>query len=149
MQLGQALQGLGHLALAVVPEVEAEGEGGADLVAVVVINRRVIATGLMRSQAGRTDESAVDGDFSPGDRFDTRPGGPTMCRLIVSNIMSLDGYIEGPHGNVTALPMDGFFDQTKLERLRAAARCCSAPRPTRGSRDTGLLWPPTPGCPRR
>lgn len=43
-----------------------------------------------------------------------------MRKLIVSNIMSLDGYFEGPGGNVMALPMDGFFDDHNLERLRAA-----------------------------
>lgn len=41
-------------------------------------------------------------------------------RLVVSNIVSLDGYFEGPGGNVMALPMDGFFDEHNLERLRAA-----------------------------
>ena len=34
--------------------------------------------------------------------------------------MSLDGYFEGPGRNVMALPMDGFFDEHNLERLRAA-----------------------------
>jgi dihydrofolate reductase len=43
-----------------------------------------------------------------------------MRRLIVANIMSLDGYFEGPDRNVMALPMDGFFDEQNLERLRAA-----------------------------
>ena len=43
-----------------------------------------------------------------------------MRRLIVANIMSLDGYVEGPGGNVMALPMDAFFDEHNLERLRAA-----------------------------
>jgi dihydrofolate reductase len=43
-----------------------------------------------------------------------------MRKLIVSNIMSLDGYFEGPGKNVMALPMDGFFDELNLERLRAA-----------------------------
>jgi dihydrofolate reductase len=43
-----------------------------------------------------------------------------MRKLIVSNIMSLDGYVEGPGGNVMALPMDDFFDEHNLERLRAA-----------------------------
>jgi dihydrofolate reductase len=41
-------------------------------------------------------------------------------KLIVANIMSLDGYVEGPGGNVMALPMDDFFDEHNLERLRAA-----------------------------
>jgi dihydrofolate reductase len=43
-----------------------------------------------------------------------------MRKLIVANIMSLDGYVEGPGGNVMVLPMDGFFDEHNLERLRAA-----------------------------
>lgn len=43
-----------------------------------------------------------------------------MRKLIVCNIMSLDGYVEGPGGNVMVLPMDGFFDAYNLERLRTA-----------------------------
>jgi len=41
-------------------------------------------------------------------------------KLIVCVITSLDGYFEGPGGNVMALPMDHFFNQHNLERLRAA-----------------------------
>jgi dihydrofolate reductase len=43
-----------------------------------------------------------------------------MRKLIVSAIMSLDGFVEGPGGNVMALPMDWFFDEHNLERQRAA-----------------------------
>lgn len=43
-----------------------------------------------------------------------------MRKLIVCNIMSLDGYVEGPGGNVMVLPMDDFFNEHNLERLRAA-----------------------------
>jgi dihydrofolate reductase len=43
-----------------------------------------------------------------------------MRKLVVSNIMSLDGYVEGPGKDVLALPMDDFFDEHNLERLRAA-----------------------------
>ena len=43
-----------------------------------------------------------------------------MRKLIVCNILSLDGRVEGPGGNVMALPMDHFFDEHNLERLRAA-----------------------------
>ncbi|HEY3000847.1 MAG TPA: dihydrofolate reductase family protein [Kribbellaceae bacterium] len=43
-----------------------------------------------------------------------------MRKLIVSNMMSLDGNVEGPGGNVMVLPMDGFFDEQNLQRLRAA-----------------------------
>jgi dihydrofolate reductase len=68
---------------------------------------------------GRTDESSVD-DVSHRVRLDHQPEGCTMRKLIVAIIMSLDGYFEGPGGNVMALPMDGFFDEHNLERLRAA-----------------------------
>jgi dihydrofolate reductase len=43
-----------------------------------------------------------------------------MRNLIVTNIVSLDGYCEGPGGNVMALPMDQSFDAYNAERLRAA-----------------------------
>jgi dihydrofolate reductase len=43
-----------------------------------------------------------------------------MRKLIVCNIISLDGYFEGPGHDVMALPMDTFFDEHNLERLRAA-----------------------------
>jgi dihydrofolate reductase len=43
-----------------------------------------------------------------------------MRKLIVSNIMSLDGYYEGPGKNVMVLPMDEAFDAYNAERLRAA-----------------------------
>jgi dihydrofolate reductase len=43
-----------------------------------------------------------------------------MRKLIVANIVSLDGYFEGPGRNVMALPMDGFFDEHNLERQREA-----------------------------
>ncbi|OLB81510.1 MAG: deaminase [Actinobacteria bacterium 13_2_20CM_2_71_6] len=43
-----------------------------------------------------------------------------MRKLIVTTIMSLDGYYEGPGRNVMALPMDGVFDAYNAERLRAA-----------------------------
>jgi dihydrofolate reductase len=43
-----------------------------------------------------------------------------MRKLIVTNIVSLDGYYEGPGGNVMALPMDASFDSYNAERLGAA-----------------------------
>ncbi len=43
-----------------------------------------------------------------------------MRKVIVCNIMSLDGYYEGPGGNVMALPMDEAFDAYNVERMRAA-----------------------------
>ena len=43
-----------------------------------------------------------------------------MRKLIVANIISLDGFYEGPNGNIMALPMDHSFDAYNAERLQAA-----------------------------
>ncbi|MGH3239574.1 MAG: dihydrofolate reductase family protein [Spirillospora sp.] len=43
-----------------------------------------------------------------------------MRKLIVANIVSLDGYYEGPGNNVMVLPFDEAFDDYNAERLRAA-----------------------------
>jgi dihydrofolate reductase len=43
-----------------------------------------------------------------------------MRKLIVCNIVSLDGYYEGPGKDVMALPFDQAFDEYNAERLRAA-----------------------------
>jgi dihydrofolate reductase len=43
-----------------------------------------------------------------------------MRRLIVTNIVSLDGYFEGPGKDVLALPMDMSFDVQNAGRLREA-----------------------------
>src|ERR671915_652344 len=44
----------------------------------------------------------------------------TMRKLIVTNIVSLDGFSTGPGANVMAMPMDHAFDSYNAERLRAA-----------------------------
>lgn len=43
-----------------------------------------------------------------------------MRKVIVCNIVSLDGYYEGPGGNVMVLPMDEAFDAYNRERIEAA-----------------------------
>lgn len=43
-----------------------------------------------------------------------------MRKLIVANIISLDGYYEGPDRNVMVLPMDEAFDIYNAERLAEA-----------------------------
>lgn len=43
-----------------------------------------------------------------------------MRKLIVCNLMSLDGYVTGPEDNVMLLPLDGSFSGYNVERLRAA-----------------------------
>jgi dihydrofolate reductase len=62
-----------------------------------------------------------------------------MRKLIVSNITSLDGYYDGPGGNVMVMPMDEAFDAYNAERLRAAGTLLAG-------RNTYLafkqFWPP-------
>ena len=43
-----------------------------------------------------------------------------MRKLIVTNIVSLDGYYTGPGGNIMVMPMDGRFDAYNAERIRTA-----------------------------
>jgi dihydrofolate reductase len=43
-----------------------------------------------------------------------------MRKLIVCNIVSLDGFFSGPRGDVMAMPFDGGFSDYNAERLRAA-----------------------------
>lgn len=43
-----------------------------------------------------------------------------MRKIIVVNIVSLDGYFDGPGQNVMVMPMDEAFDAYNLERMRAA-----------------------------
>lgn len=44
----------------------------------------------------------------------------TMRKLIVSNLISLDGYASGPGGDVMALPFDTTFSDHNLELMQAA-----------------------------
>ena len=43
-----------------------------------------------------------------------------MRPVVVSTLVSLDGYVAGPGGDISRLPMDGSCDALDLERLRAA-----------------------------
>src|SRR6187397_491205 len=43
-----------------------------------------------------------------------------MRKLIVCNIVSLDGFYSGPDGNVMVMPFDHGFSDYNAERLRAA-----------------------------
>ncbi|MDQ4055476.1 MAG: dihydrofolate reductase family protein [Actinomycetota bacterium] len=43
-----------------------------------------------------------------------------MRKLIVTNIVSLDGFITGPGGDVMAMPMDHAFDESNVEHMRTA-----------------------------
>ena len=41
-----------------------------------------------------------------------------MRKLLVSNLVSLDGYITGPDGNLMAMPFDESFSERNVELLR-------------------------------
>src|SRR4030095_15452943 len=43
-----------------------------------------------------------------------------MRKLIVCNIVSLDGFFSGPGGNVMVMPFDNGFSDYNAQRLRAA-----------------------------
>ena len=62
-----------------------------------------------------------------------------MRKLIVCNIVSLDGYYEGPGGDVMALPFDEGFDAYNAERLRAADTLLLGRRSYEGFKS---YWPP-------
>jgi dihydrofolate reductase len=50
----------------------------------------------------------------------TRGQGDQMRKLIVTNIVSLDGFYAGPGENVMVLPMDQRFDAYNTERIKTA-----------------------------
>jgi dihydrofolate reductase len=62
-----------------------------------------------------------------------------MRELIVSNIVSLDGYYEGPGKDVLALPFDEGFSEYNVGRLRAADTLLLGRRSFDGFR---RYWPP-------
>jgi len=61
-----------------------------------------------------------------------------MRRLIVANIISVDGFYSGPNDDVMAMPFDTTFSDYNLERLRAADTLLLGRRSFEGFRD---YWP--------
>jgi dihydrofolate reductase len=62
-----------------------------------------------------------------------------MRKLIVCNIISLDGYYEGPGGDVMALPFDEGFDAYNAERLRTSDTLLLGRKSYEGFKS---YWPP-------
>lgn len=62
-----------------------------------------------------------------------------MRKLIVTNMISLDGYYEGPGNDVMALPFDEGFSEYNAERLRAADTLLLGRASYEGFRS---YWPP-------
>ena len=67
-----------------------------------------------------------------------------MRKLVVCNIMSLDGYYDGPGQDVMVMPMDEAFDTYNAERLRAAGTLLLGANAYRGFKG---FWPPMAGNP--
>ena len=62
-----------------------------------------------------------------------------MRKLIVSNLISLDGYASGPGGDVMELPFDTTFSDYNLELMQAADTLVSGATTYRGFLS---YWPP-------
>jgi dihydrofolate reductase len=63
----------------------------------------------------------------------------TMRKLIVCNIISVDGFYSGPNDDVMAMPFDVPFDDYNAERLRAADTLLLGRRSFEGFKG---YWPP-------
>ena len=61
------------------------------------------------------------------------------AKVIVANIISVDGFYSGPNDDVMAMPVDTPFSDNNLERLRAADTLFLGRRSFQGFRD---YWPP-------
>src|SRR5918992_2337071 len=62
-----------------------------------------------------------------------------MRKLIVCNIISVDGFFSGPNDDVMVMPFDATFSEYNAERLRAADTLLLGRRSFEGFRD---YWPP-------
>jgi dihydrofolate reductase len=62
-----------------------------------------------------------------------------MRKLIVCNIISVDGFYSGPNDDVMAMPFDAPFDDYNAERLRAADTLLLGRRSFEGFKG---YWPP-------
>jgi dihydrofolate reductase len=72
---------------------------------------------------------------------DTRPEAmenSPMRKLIVTNIISVDGFYSGPNNDVMVMPFDTTFSDYNAERLRAADTLLLGRRSFEGFRD---YWP--------
>jgi hypothetical protein len=66
-----------------------------------------------------------------------------MRKLIVCNIISLDGFYSGPGGNVLVMPFGAGFSDSTRSACEPPIRCCSGARRTRVSDPIGLELPTT------
>lgn len=62
-----------------------------------------------------------------------------MRKVVVTTLMSLDGYVAGPGGDVMVLPLDESFSAYNVERLRTADTLLLGATTYRGFLE---YWPP-------
>jgi dihydrofolate reductase len=62
-----------------------------------------------------------------------------MRNVVVWNLISLDGFFEGPNKNVMALPLDEAFDAYSAQRMEAAGTILLGRRTYEAFRE---FWPP-------
>ena len=55
-----------------------------------------------------------------------------MRKVVVTNLVTLDGYVAGPGGDLSVMPLDHGFDRYNLERLRTADTVLMGARTFRG-----------------
>lgn len=67
-----------------------------------------------------------------------------MGRIVVSMALSVDGYAEGPGGDLSAMPLDETFNVHNAERIREASSLLYGGRTYRGMVS---YWPNVPGNP--
>jgi dihydrofolate reductase len=61
-----------------------------------------------------------------------------MRKIVISELVSLDGFFEGPDGNFMAMPLHDCFDEYNAERLEAADTLLLGGRTYRGF---ASFWP--------
>ncbi len=71
---------------------------------------------------------------------------PCMRKIVICNIVSVDGYYEGTDHNVMARPFDEGFDIYNAERLHAADTLLLGRKTYEGLKD---YWPPIADNPMR
>jgi hypothetical protein len=57
---------------------------------------------------------------------------PDVGKIVVCTMLSIDGYTEGPGGDVMAMPMDAAFAEHNTDRARTASSFLSGGPPIAG-----------------
>jgi hypothetical protein len=67
-------------------------------------------------------EHALSGSLGrPQQRRADKGRKPDVGKIVVCTMLSIDGYTEGPGGDVMAMPMDAAFAEHNTDRARTAS----------------------------